>query len=441
MYGDQGLLQEFEIFAVEQIVRETFEQFVEEEAERKRKEEEERDLAEARRFQVYNLRVKYFYRWREIARRLRVKRLRQRDREQYRAALAAMRAKEAAAKKKAKEVEAAKKAALERQEGIDPVEELRELLHMKRDDPSHNHEEALLASGILSGVENERDAVSRIIRDQPPVSAARATTSSPKKNTLNDSRAGGSSRLSQSVQGNSKPGGAKIQALRAQFSGNDPSSQFRRSLPSMSGISSVSPRPSSPSAVPQKKHISRVSDRWRLKAMGLVTMPDGTALPEALANSMRYEGKRYEGWGSFGLDGPTRRQRSRSTSADLGQAAVARARFSQSLNSGGSGGASRGSTPGGRDVNGMSPPTSKRKRPTEEGEEEGVGFVKESTAAKRRAASTDKVERILQEARETLGSLRSSRAELDESTGWFREQSEMMQERMSCRDSSWSAHG
>ncbi|KAL2760765.1 hypothetical protein ACRALDRAFT_1053633 [Sodiomyces alcalophilus JCM 7366] len=441
VHGDQGLLQEFEIFVVEHIVRQTFDQFVEDEAEKKHKEEEERDLAEARQFQVYNLRVKYFYRWREIARRLRVKRLRQRDREQYRAALAAMRAKEAAKKKKAKEVEAAKKAALERNQGIDPVEEFRELLCMKRDDSSHDHEEALLASGILSGVENEREAVARIIRDQP-VSAGRAN-STPKKNTPNDNGTG-SSRLSQSVQG-SKAGGAKIQALRAQFSGSgsgsdNPNSHFRRSLPSMSGISSASSRPLSPGEAPPKR-ISRVSDRWRLKAMGLVTMPDGTALPETLANSMRYEGKRYDGWGSFGLDDPaTRRHRSRSTSADLGQAAAARARFSQSLNSSGSG-AGIGSTLGRQQVNGMSPPTSKRKRTAEEEGGEKAALVNGPTTAKRRAASNDKVERILQEARETLGSLKSSRAELDETAGWFREQSEMMQEQMSCGGSSWGGHG
>ncbi|KAG7125996.1 SAC3 family protein 1 like [Verticillium longisporum] len=402
----------------ELIVKKTYDEFVKEEAERKRREEEERDLAEARKFQVYNLSVKFFYRWREIARKNRLHRRRVRDREEYKAALAEKFAAEAARKKKAKQVEAARLAALQRSKGIDPVDEFRNLLQMQKD-KSQDHEDALWASGILAGIHDEREAIASIVRHHMPPPAA--PTPKKWKKSLPPSN------VSISRSESAKPGSAKTQALREKFSAstNNRSTSFRRSLPSSTGSSSfrASPSPSEPS-----KRQSRVSDRWRLKAMGLVTMPDGTALPESLANSMRYDGARYDGWGSFGLDSKTH-HRSRSTSADVGAAAAARERFSQSFHN-----RSASEAKGPR---GASPTTIKRKRSVDDEQSTAV----DSDTKKRKAAGNADLEQILRDAKETLSALRSSRMELDEGAGWFREQSEMMQQEEALSRRSSSAWG
>ncbi|KAK2058540.1 GANP/Nin1/mts3/eIF-3 p25 family protein [Colletotrichum caudatum] len=411
--GDNGLMQEFEKFVVEQIVADTFEKYHKEEEERKRKEEEARDLAEARKFQVYNLSVKYFYRWREIARNLRLSKLRRQEREEHRRVQREMREEEMKRKKKAAIAVEARRKALERH-GVDPVEEFRELLYLRKDDPHADLQaeaEALLATGILSGVSDERAAVANVMRPPAKVETAATTTSL--------SRSRSTTSLSQSSSG-PKPCGAKTRALREEFGKS--SNKFRRSLPPMSAHSSSLRMSSEP-----QKRVSKVSDRWRLKAMGLVTMPDGSALPEAIANEMRYNGKRYEGLGSFGLDRNVTERR-RSVSADLSHAAEARLRFSQSLNGG-------SATP---QTNGTSP-LSKRKRSLEDDHE--TAATDEARVKKRPSSNTD-LDRILCEARENLESLRSSRVELDEGAEWFREQNEIMHaEELSRASSPWGKGG
>ncbi|KZL71311.1 80 kD MCM3-associated protein (GANP/Nin1/mts3/eIF-3 p25 family protein) [Colletotrichum tofieldiae] len=407
--GDNGLMQEFEKFVIEQIVSDTFENYHREEEERKRKEEEARDLAEARKFQVYNLSVKFFYRWREIARNLRLSKLRRQEREEYRRVQQELREEEIQKKKKAAKVVEARRRTLERH-GVDPVEEFRELLYLRKDDPHVDLQaeaEALLATGILSGVSDERAAVANVIRAPATAETLAATTPLPRSRSTTS--------LSQSTSG-PKPCGAKTRALREEFGKS--SNNFRRSLPPMSAHSSSSRMSSEP-----QKRVSKVSDRWRLKAMGLVTMPDGSALPEAIANEMRYNGKRYEGLGSFGLDRDGTERR-RSVSADLSHAAEARLRFSQSLNGG-------SATP---QTNGTSP-LSKRKRSLEDDNETAAT---DETRVKKRPSSNADLDRILREARENLESLRSSRVELDEGAEWFREQNEMMHaEELSRASSPW----
>ncbi|CRK20098.1 hypothetical protein BN1723_017828 [Verticillium longisporum] len=178
--------------------------------------------AEARKFQVYNLSVKFFYRWREIARKNRLHRRRVRDREEYKAALAEKFAAEAARKKKAKQVEAARLAALQRSKGIDPVDEFRNLLQMQKD-KSQDHEDALWASGILAGIHDEREAIASIVRHHMPPPAA--PTPKKWKKSLPPSN------VSISRSESAKPGSAKTQALREKFSAstNNRSTSFRSS--------------------------------------------------------------------------------------------------------------------------------------------------------------------------------------------------------------------
>lgn len=410
-------MEEFKDFIIMDIVQKTYQQFQIDEAERLRKEEEEADLKKAREFQVYNLRVKFFYRWRNIARTLRLRRLRENDKREYREYMAAKHAEEMAAKEKAKRA-AAKAAALAQAQKPDPVNEFKDFLQTRKDNTAE-YETALLASGILSGVENEQQAASDIVRGTFKVPRIPEHRSS-RKSLPN----GGSARLSSPAQATD---GAKTRALREQLAGRS-SSSFRRSLPPGATPSSSWRASSSPSEQP--KRVSKVSDRWRLKAMGLVTMPDGTALPEKLANSMRYDGVRYEGWGSFGLDGNSHK-RSRSTSADLNHSAAVRTAFVDSF---------RRSTGAGKadaaEADPFSPPTTKRKRTTAEDE-----ALRNGVKAKKQATAEDSIEKILREARELRGSLRSSRVDLDETTGWFREQSDIMQQEEMLSGRSSSAWG
>lgn len=409
--GDGGLFEEFQEFIITDLVQKAYDQYRHDEAERARKEEEAADLKKAMEFMVYNLRVKFFYRWRDIARARRLKRRRARDKEEYRAFMAAKQAEEVAAKKRAAAAEAA---ALKRSQKADAVGEFRDYLQTRKDSAAE-HEAALLASGVLTGVDNKRRAASNIVRGEfavPPIPARRG----PRKSLPN-----GNSIRSPSPSQTPEATGAKTRALREQLAGGS-SSSFRRSLPPGATPASSWRASSSPSEQP--KRVSKVSDRWRLKAMGLVTMPDGTALPEKLANSMRYDGVRYEGWGSFGLDGNSHK-RSRSTSADLNHSAAVRTAFVESFRR-----SSGTAAPDAADV--FSPATTKRKRTVED------EAVKNGAPAKKQATTEDSIERILREARELRGSLRSSRMDLAETTDWFKEQSEMMQheEMLSGRSSS-----
>ncbi|OHE97772.1 GANP/Nin1/mts3/eIF-3 p25 family protein [Colletotrichum orchidophilum] len=422
--GDNGLMQEFEKFVIEQLVTAAFEQYQREEEDRKRREEEERDLAEARNFQIYNLSVKYFYRWKKIARNLRLTKLRRQEREEYRRVQREQREEGARKRKQATKAAEARKRALERN-GFDPVEEFRELLQLRKDGShadlqaeAEAEAEALLATGILSGVSDERAAVANVIRTPATMETLATNTPLPRSRS--------STALSQSTSG-TKPCGAKTRAIREEFGKSR--TNFRRSLPPMSAHSSSSRLSSEP-----QKRVSKVSDRWRLKAMGLVTMPDGSALPESIANEMRYNGKRYAGLGSFGLDGTERR---RSVSADLNHAAEARLRFSQSLNGGSSG--SSAAVP---QVNGTSPLSKRKRALDDDNDDNGVGAADEAARVKKRPSSNADIDRILREARENLESLRSSRIELDEGADWFREQNEMMHAEEASRASSpWSKGG
>ncbi|KAI8241743.1 hypothetical protein K4K55_011836 [Colletotrichum sp. SAR 10_96] len=404
--GDNGLIHEFEKFMVEQIVSDAFEKYHREEEERIQKEEEEKALAEAREFRVRTLSVRYFYQWKKIARNLRLSKIRRHEREEMRRIQKEMREEEMKKRKKAARVAEARRKLVE-QHGVDPVEELREILQLKKDDPPEDLQaeaEALFASGIFSGVTDERAAIAEVIQ-APSINDTFKTPPPPARTTSTNS-------LSKSVS--ARPGGAKTQAIRAEFGS---SVDFRRSLPPMSAHSASSrytPSEASP------KRVSKVSDRWRLKAMGLVTMPNGSALPEAIADEMRYNGKRYSGLGSFGLDRDTTERR-RSVSADLDKAAEARRRFSQSLNS---------SSAAAEQSNGNSQ-LSKRKRPTD-----SAASPSQDARAKKRPSSNAEVERIIREARENLESLRSSRVDLDEWTEWFREQNDIMQAEEASRASS-----
>ena len=369
--GDHGLMEDFQVFMVDEILKEVYEQWAAEEEERRQREEEERINAEVEAFRVYNLRVKFFYRWKNNARTKRLRFLRRSGREQFRAYHAAKREEEREAARKAEEKAQASQP--------DRSKEMTELLRRKKL-RSSQAEEDLIASGVLTGVGTEREHAARIVRRELNPWGVKPVTN-------------GSSRASSSGSTTKRAGG-KTHAIREQLLLKK-AEGFRRSLPSIASRSTDSAEPS--------RHVSNVSERWRLKAMGIVQMPDGTALPENMANEILYGGKKYPGLG------PRPRSSSYSTSERPHLPTRAARPDRQSLLS--------------RSYGTEEPPaTNKRKRLGDDTEE--VGGEGETTPPHKR---------VMSENEKLISELRAMREELEEGASWYRSQTERLQSEVPSR--------
>ena len=391
--GDDGLLEQFQTYVIEEAVRKVYEQYVKDERERIRKEEDERSWAEARKFRKYNLRVKYFYRWRETARQNRASSLRRSGRDQVRAYQEAKRAERLRQQKKAMRMERQ----LSEERAADHLEDLKGLIR-KRSQSMREAEDTLVESGVLSGVRDEHTAAARIVgRD----TSSPARTSSPggmsppppRKATLPGFVHRIKNGLSDSVNKvKVGGGGAKTRALREEFS----SSGLRRSLARSASRSSLPP----PSSVDSP--VSKVSGRWRLKAMGLSTMPDGSVLPDNLARSIMRDGKHYPELGDFGIDRARRASdigARPSTINGLYAADIARKASHR---------------PHSSVTSLIGDTTHKRKRQSE------------GTEASEGGEEARDGKRILLDTERTIREMRKLREEMEEGTGWFREQNERM---------------
>jgi hypothetical protein len=368
-------MDEFQAFMLDNILQGVYRKYVKDEEARRQKEEEDQALAEAQKFRVYSLSVRYFYRWKEIARDRRLSQLRRSGREQMRAYYQAQRVAQAKAQR-----EAARQAAREQAEiaELNRPEELKDLLKHKK--PSKRRqaaeEDALLASGVLSGINNEEEAVARIVRRVPS-----ATSSISSKQS--------SSSLARS--------GSKTRALRQQF--GDQSATFRRSLPPVVSRNAESPEPSN--------RVSRVSERWRLKAMGIVQMPDGTAIPERLANEMQY-GKK-QSTGSMGP--PSSGFNRRASISGLGHSEE-RHRLS----------GSHGTVD---TTESDSSAKNKRKRATDDDGEPAQDDLAKISSHKR----------VMSDAQTLIDELRAMREEMEEGATWFKDQNDRMQSELISRGS------
>lgn len=378
--GDNGLLEEFQSFIIDNLLQDVFSKFQEEKERKRRKEEDERALAKAQEFRTYNLSLKYFYRWREIAREKRLGELRRSGRDQVKLYWEAQRAAELQAQQ-----EYARQAAKEQAEiaELNRPEEFKDLLNHRKVSKRQARDE-LLASGVLAGVINAEEVAANIVRRG-------------RSPSLNGSTASSHSRLSQS----SSRGGAKTQALRERFS-QERSASFRRSLPPMSSKEDAHLRSSS--------RTRRVSERWRLKAMGITQMPDGTALPESLANEIRLGTKKYLGQGSMGppTSIPSHRVSERWKTASDGQRA------------------SSGPLPSIESTTeDASALKNKRKRPTED----------DGTAIEEDGPKSNTHRRVMSDAEKLMSELRAMREEMEEGASWFKTQNERLQSELSSRGS------
>lgn len=370
--GDNGILEQFQVFMIDDIAGKTFENFRKETAERRRKEEEARINEEVSRFRTYNLSLKYFYRWKKNAREKRLRTLRRSGRDQLRAFYMSQ---HEAGRKAQKE--AAKKAAKERAElaKVNLPEEFMDMLKRKKMS-RRQAREALLSSGVLSGATNERDVVESIVQQE----------FRSRSNSVASSHQSG-----ESLSSSSRKFGAKTKALREMYLGKP--GRFRRSLPSTCSRESETPASTRPT--------SNASATWRLKAMGIEQLPDGTAVPESLAYDMRARPNDYSSLG-FG--------------STLDSSSVRRASVSGGNRILGSPIRKMGTSTVG---DGLS--NNKRKRPSEEEEvEEG------KVAGNLKTTERSKHKRVMSEAEKLTIELKAIRQELEEGREWFRCQSERL---------------
>lgn len=179
LLGDGGLMDNLQEMLVENLTRQAFNQFKKEERERKRKEEDERSWAQARKFRKYSLRVKFFYRWREITRKRSLKRVGRQNREALKAYREAKAAEAKAARaKKQKEEQARMKRVTAPSSWLDELDKERSLKRARRESMSldtsrrsspTSDAEALLATGVFSGMPNQQEAAEHCVRDDDSI--------------------------------------------------------------------------------------------------------------------------------------------------------------------------------------------------------------------------------------------------------------------------------
>lgn len=357
------------------ILKGVFDKFKKDEERRIQKEEDERNTAKADNFRIYNLSLKMFYRWRDNAREKRLKELRRKGREQARVFYEAQRVADVKSRKEA--ARKAEKAKAQRAVSDRPKELMSILKKKKAKKASRSEaEEALLASGVLSGVANERDAIARIVRKEYDLPANGRSSPSPSVSSTTG-------------------GGAKTRAFRESFLGG--TSSFRRSLPSMSSRDSASPETAN--------RTLKVSERWRLKAMGIVQMPDGTAVPELLADEMAFEQKRYPGL----------RHDSSSRRASIADGTRPGSRLSQSQG-----------TLRVENSDGAASPN-KRKRLSDD----------DGAVLKQGDGQANSHKRVLSDAETLMSELRTMREEMEEGATWFKSQNERLQSEISRGSTPW----
>ena len=296
--GDGGLIEQFVDVTLEAMVATAFAEYEKAEEERKSREEDERSWQEAREFQVYNLRVKYFYRWREIAKNRRMKSIlregKRKQREYY--ANREHHMKEQAERAQRQAADEKRRATKRARDDVDAIATMARSQRLSssvaRASAVEQAEQDLLASGIFSGTRDERAMAQRVVAeaseaDYPyPVSEFK-TPARPRE--LSMSAGSGSAMANAKV-------GSKTQALLERFDLSRSRSVSAAS--SVNGSRNASARPNNFSASRKRsagtanntdgrspKRMSVFSStHWDLRARGFVPTTSGGWQPEALAH-------------------------------------------------------------------------------------------------------------------------------------------------------------
>lgn len=455
--GDHGLMEEFQEALVTHLVREVFHQHQREEEDRKRMEEENRSWAQARKFRKYSLRVRFFYRWRDIARKLALKRVGRHNRavmKQYRETKLA---EAKAAKAKAEKDQLSRTKRLTGPSSwLDELEKDRALKRARRESMSldtsrrasitSSNADALLATGIFSGMENQGDLAANCVRDDDSLyDALVGVTIHPNTSQQSMGPPARPKDPLRSVRGAAvtkpppKPKlSKKAQYLHDLMSGkhreddlisfrSSGSSRMARSVPSgekvtnFSRYQSSSPRSSAEPERPKNGPGSGIkSPYWLLRSRGLFATPTGHVLsdktPRPVMRNTQEGGSQYSGDSDAGdLDDRVLEQDG-AYRASLGLTGSRRSTFSVPQSSAGS------------------PPRHSflKPKPSIARQSLPAGISSTSLLASRHtdidtvSQTGSAVSTLQQDAEESLRELKRVAAELDNETGWYREQNKQM---------------
>ncbi|KAH6854304.1 SAC3/GANP/Nin1/mts3/eIF-3 p25 family-domain-containing protein [Chaetomium sp. MPI-CAGE-AT-0009] len=349
--GDDGLVEQFTEEILRHILWGAWQDFEREEAERKRQEEDQESWRVAREHQSYRLRLKFFYRWRNIARSLATKRILREGREKmrlYREQQQIVKKQLHEEKEKA-EREARRAAKRQLMEDSNRLALLATSTGRRGSvaySTDQNPEDQLLASGVFSGLRDDPRSLARrsvrgsAINGGDPWAMDSATRSFRYPESELELEPAPSD--TSSVGG--KREGWKTRSLREKF-GIEPrrslsasgsvvnanggsftsSSRFRQSLPGTghdnhrtTNFSASRKRSAEeesddePGAKRQagfygdasngeKTNRFSKSTHWELRARGFVPMPDGNWLPEAIARSSSANNKPGRARGRYDL--------------------------------------------------------------------------------------------------------------------------------------------
>ncbi|KAI1405736.1 SAC3/GANP/Nin1/mts3/eIF-3 p25 family-domain-containing protein [Hypoxylon fuscum] len=329
--GDGGLMDGgLQQVAVEHALKNVFDEFQRVQAEQKRKEEDEQSWIEARKFREYSLKVKFYYRWHNgFRQRQRINRMKQ-EREKARqwklpenVAKRERAAKRAAEEENKRIVKKAKDSIIEtsRRKVNETIKTRQTELQSKvyslerelRRSTSYsssleskiqNLENALLATGVFKGVRDERASARRAARECCEEEENSAREKMLRLQAENQRRrVRGLPRLKELPEPKAYKEGSKTAMLRSLNSGagRDALSVSTGSLRNSTFSSSYRSSLGYNTNRVEKSRTKVTNPYWKLKARGLVRMPNGDYLPESIALPMLEEGKRFPGFGDYGL--------------------------------------------------------------------------------------------------------------------------------------------
>ncbi|KAI7783673.1 hypothetical protein LA080_011601 [Diaporthe eres] len=455
--GDNGLMEEFQEALVTHLVRAVFVQHEQEEEERKRKEEESRSWAKARKFRIYSLRVRFFYRWRDIARKLALKRVGRHNRAAMKQYREAKLAEAKAAKAKAEKDEQSRTKRLTGPSSwLDEMEKDRALKRARRESMSldtsrrasitSSNADALLATGIFSGMENQQELAANCVRDDDSLyDALVGVTIHP--NTSQQSMGPParpkdplrSVRNAAVAKPATKPKlSKKAQYLQDLMSGkhreddlisfrSSNSSRMARSVPTggkvtnFSRYQSSSPRSSAEPERPKNGPGSGIkSSYWLLRSRGLFATPTGHVLsdkaPRPVMSNHHEGGSQYSGDSDAGdLDDRVLEQDG-AYRASLGLTGSRRSTFSVPQSAAGS--PPRHSF--------LKPKSSTARQSLPAGMSSASLLASRQTDGDAVSQAGSAVSTLQQDAEESLRELKRVAAELDNETEWYREQNKQL---------------
>ncbi|KAI0135648.1 SAC3/GANP/Nin1/mts3/eIF-3 p25 family-domain-containing protein [Daldinia grandis] len=329
--ADRGLMEShLQEFAVTHILKGIWDEFHAAEIERIQREEEEKVNTKVRNFRENSLKLKYFWCWHDgFRKRQRIRRMNQEKEKarQWRLPENVAKREQAAKEKQERIVHQTTDSMLRRsQHRVDETAQLRASTGLSlewrgrgnADTPTQPHaqssspvsqsrsiEEALLATGVFSGVTDEKAAARYAARDYDPETEARLVQERKMRlRTENRSRIErGVHRLKELPEPKIYKEGSKTAMLRARCrgTGGDTLSTSTGSLRNSTFSSSYRSSVGCNNGRVSKSRSRAADPYWTLKARGLVRMPNGEFLHESIALPMLREGKRIPGFGNYGL--------------------------------------------------------------------------------------------------------------------------------------------